>query len=202
MLGLRHGALNLQPGICALSFPPETPKAGSVGCRSRGQGGPLSIPGSTQVRVSQRLDAVITSQAPTSGPHLLSPQHSASDAALGFCKNCLSPEPAREDTCRPGGQQEGADPSSCLQARTVLSGPGKQPPPPRSGASGLSSGSLLFLPKRRVIIAQPLPADRALQPGRGAWGGDVDWPEIGPTSRRAAAPDRSRGRPGRLDPTT
>ncbi|XP_027377062.1 nutritionally-regulated adipose and cardiac enriched protein homolog isoform X1 [Bos indicus x Bos taurus] len=82
----------------------------------------------------------------------------------------------------------------------MLSGPGKRPPPPRSGASGLSSGSLLFLPKRRVIIAQPLPADRALQPGRGAWGGNVDWPEISPASRQAAAPDRSRGRPGRRGP--
>ena len=30
---------------CALPFPPETPKAGCVGCRSRGQGRPLSILG-------------------------------------------------------------------------------------------------------------------------------------------------------------
>lgn len=82
----------------------------------------------------------------------------------------------------------------------MLSGPGKRSPPPCSGASGLSLGSLLFLPKRRVIIAQPLPADRALQPGRGAWGGNIDWPEIGPASRQAAAPDRSHGRPGRRGP--
>ncbi|XDB62558.1 hypothetical protein AB1E18_015900 [Capra hircus] len=43
MLGLRRGALNPQPGICALPFPPENAKAGCVGCRSRGQGGPLPI---------------------------------------------------------------------------------------------------------------------------------------------------------------
>ena len=84
----------------------------------------------------------------------------------------------------------------------MLSGPGKRPPAPRSGASGLSSGSLLFLPKRRVIIAQPLPADQALQPGRGAWGGNVDWPEISPASRQAGSSSRAVGGQAGVAPFT
>lgn len=54
-------------------------------------------------------------------------------------------------------------------------------------------GRCYFCQRGEVIIAQPLPAGRALQPGRGAWGGDTGWPQIGSTGRQAAAPTRAAG---------
>lgn len=74
------------------------------GAGAGGRAGPCPFWSSTLGQVSQRLDAVITPPGPHVRPHLLSLQYFASDAALGFSKNCLSPELAQEDTRRPGGQ--------------------------------------------------------------------------------------------------
>ena len=71
---------------------------------------------------------------------------------------------------------------------------------PALGPVACPRGRCYFCQRGEVIIAQPLPAGRALPPGRGAWGGDTGRPQIGPTGRQAAAPDQGSRRPGSRGP--
>lgn len=64
--------------------------------------------------------------------------------------------------------------ASVLRAwETVTSFPALEP-------AACPRGHCYFCQRGEVIIAQPLPAGRALQPRKGAWGGDAGCPQIGP----------------------